>query len=48
MLADYPFLDVVWSMLVFFLWVAWFWLLFSIWGISSAAETSPDGARPVG
>jgi hypothetical protein len=32
LLADYPFLDVMWSMLVFFLWVAWFWLLFSIWG----------------
>ena len=32
LLADYPFLDVMWSMLVFFLWVAWFWILFSIWG----------------
>ena len=32
-LADYPFLDVVWSMLVFFLWVGMAsWLLFSIWG----------------
>jgi Phospholipase_D-nuclease N-terminal/Short C-terminal domain len=25
--ADYPFLDVLWTMLVFFLWVAWFWLV---------------------
>jgi hypothetical protein len=25
--ADYPFLDVLWTMLVFFAWVAWFWLL---------------------
>ena len=25
--ADYPFLDVMWTMLVFFLWVLWFWLL---------------------
>jgi Phospholipase_D-nuclease N-terminal/Short C-terminal domain len=25
--ADYPFLDVVWTMLVFFAWVIWFWLL---------------------
>ena len=32
LLADYPFLDVMWSMLVFFLWVAWFWILFSVWG----------------
>jgi hypothetical protein len=28
--ADYPFLDVLWTMLVFFLWVAWFILLFRI------------------
>jgi Phospholipase_D-nuclease N-terminal/Short C-terminal domain len=28
--ADYPFLDVLWTMLVFFLWVAWFILLFHI------------------
>ena len=28
--ADYPFLDVFWTMLVFFAWVAWFWLLISI------------------
>jgi hypothetical protein len=30
--ADYPFLDVFWTMLVFFLWVAWIWLLFTIFG----------------
>jgi hypothetical protein len=30
--ADYPFLGVLWSMLVFFLWVAWFILLFHIIG----------------
>jgi Short C-terminal domain/Phospholipase_D-nuclease N-terminal len=29
--ADYPFLDLLWTMLIFFLWIAWFWLLFSIW-----------------
>jgi Phospholipase_D-nuclease N-terminal/Short C-terminal domain len=28
--ADYPFLDVLWTMLVFFAWVAWFWLLITI------------------
>jgi Phospholipase_D-nuclease N-terminal/Short C-terminal domain len=28
--ADYPFLDVLWTMLVFFAWVAWFWLLIVI------------------
>jgi len=30
--ADYPFLDVVWTMLIFFLWVLWFWLLFTVFG----------------
>ena len=28
--ADYPFMDVFWSILVFFLWVAWLLLLFRI------------------
>ena len=31
-LADYPFFGVLWSMLVFFVWVAWFMLLFRIVG----------------
>ena len=30
--ADYPFLDFLWSMLIFFLWVAWFVLLFHVIG----------------
>ena len=30
--ADYPFLDVLWSMLVFFLWITWFMLLFHVIG----------------
>jgi hypothetical protein len=29
--ADYPFLDLLWTFIIFFLWIAWFWLLFSIW-----------------
>jgi Short C-terminal domain/Phospholipase_D-nuclease N-terminal len=28
--ADYPFLDVVWTMLVFFAWIIWFWLLITV------------------
>jgi hypothetical protein len=28
--ADYPFLDVLWTMLVFFLWIAWFWILITV------------------
>jgi hypothetical protein len=30
--ASYPFLDVLWTMVIFFLWVAWFWMLFGVWG----------------
>jgi hypothetical protein len=32
MLLAYPFLDVLWSMLVFFVWIAWFLLLFHVIG----------------
>jgi general stress protein CsbA len=28
--ADYPFLDVLWTMIIFFCWVAWIWLLIII------------------
>jgi hypothetical protein len=28
--TDYPFLDIFWTMLVFFLWIMWFWLLIVI------------------
>jgi hypothetical protein len=28
--SDYPFLDVFWTMLVFFGWVIWFWLLITV------------------
>ena len=38
--ADYPFLDVMWTMLVFFLWVAWSWLLFTVFG-----DIKPGRAR---
>jgi len=29
-LATYTFLDVMWTMLVFFAWVIWFWLLITV------------------
>ena len=28
--ASYPFLDVLWTMLIFFAWVIWFWLLIRV------------------
>jgi general stress protein CsbA len=30
--ADYPFLDVLWTMIIFFCWVAWIWTLILILG----------------
>ena len=28
--ADYPFLDVLWSMIIFFAWVVWIWMMIVI------------------
>jgi hypothetical protein len=28
--ADYPFMDLLWSMVIFFAWVAWIWILIVI------------------
>src|SRR5690349_18468085 len=28
--ADYPFLDILWSMIIFFAWVVWIWMMIVI------------------
>jgi Phospholipase_D-nuclease N-terminal len=28
--SDYPFLDIVWTMVIFFAWVIWIWLLIMV------------------
>jgi hypothetical protein len=28
--ADYPFLDVLWSMIIFFVWVIWIWIVITV------------------
>ena len=28
--ADYPFLDVLWSMIIFFSWVIWIWIVITV------------------
>jgi Short C-terminal domain/Phospholipase_D-nuclease N-terminal len=28
--ADYPFLEVLWTLVVFFAWIIWFWLLITV------------------
>jgi hypothetical protein len=30
--ADYPFMDVVWTIIVFFAWVAWIWIVITVLG----------------
>jgi hypothetical protein len=30
MAADYPFLEVFWTIVVFFAWVAWFWVVITV------------------
>jgi hypothetical protein len=30
--ADYPFIDVLWTMIIFFFWVIWIWMLIAILG----------------
>ena len=39
--ADYPFLNVFWTMILFFFWVAWIWVLITIIGdLFSRHDTS--------
>ena len=37
--SDYPFLDVVWTMFIFFAWIIWFMLLWRLSPTSFAAAT---------
>jgi len=42
--ADYPFLDIVWTMFIFFAWVIWFWLLITVFSdIFRRRDTSGGG-----
>jgi hypothetical protein len=28
--ADYPFLDILWTMIIFFIWVTWIWMVIAV------------------
>ena len=43
--ADYPFFDVFWSMLIFFLWISWFLLLFRVVGDIFSRHDIGGGAK---
>ena len=30
MAADYPFMDVLWTMIIFFVWVIWIWIVITV------------------
>jgi len=30
--TDYPFLNILWSMIIFFAWVAWIWIVITLFG----------------
>lgn len=30
--ADYPFLDILWTMIIFFAWVCWIWIAITVFG----------------
>ena len=45
--ADYPFFDILWTMIIFFCWVAWIWLLIMVFSDLFGA-TCPAGPRPRG
>jgi hypothetical protein len=43
--ADYPFLDVLWTMLIFFAWVIWFWLLITVFADIFRRHDISGGAK---
>jgi hypothetical protein len=43
--SDYPFLDVLWTMLVFFAFVIWFWLLITVFADIFRRHDTGGGAK---
>ena len=43
--ADYPFLEVVGTMLIFFAWVIWFWLLITVFGDIFRRRDTSGGSK---
>jgi hypothetical protein len=42
---DYPLLGAIWTMLIFFLWIAWLFLLFKIFGDIFRSKDMGGGAK---
>lgn len=45
--ADYPFLEILGTMLVFFLWITWFWLLITVFGDIFRRDDLSGGGKTV-
>ena len=45
--ADYPFLDILWTMLIFFLWIASFWILITVFADMRDSSTMAAQSREV-
>jgi hypothetical protein len=43
--ADYPFLEVLWTMFVFFAWVIWFWILITVFADLFRRDDIGGGAK---
>jgi hypothetical protein len=43
--ADYPFLEIVGTMLIFFAWVIWFWLLITVFGDIFRRRDTSGGSK---
>jgi small neutral amino acid transporter SnatA (MarC family) len=43
--ADYPFLDIMWTMAIFFLWVAWIWVLIMALSDNFSRRDHSGGAK---
>ena len=43
--ADYPFLEVLWTMLIFFAWVIWFWILITVFADLFRRDDIGGGAK---
>ena len=46
--ADYPFLNIFWTMIIFFCWVAWIWMLIAIFSDLFRRHDTLAGGRRSG
>ncbi|MDA0172527.1 SHOCT domain-containing protein [Solirubrobacter taibaiensis] len=45
--ADYPFLDLFWSMIIFFCWVAWIWMVIAIFSDIFRRHDASGGKKAI-